>query len=261
MHDLRDAFTHRLLAESGINTGMRILDVGCGTGDVSLLAAELVGSSGEVVGFDVSDSAIHEARNRISREPLSTIHFIQSDIASLSQDIGKFDAIIGRRILMYLENTIASIQSLTNFLKPYGIMVFQESDYSGSALNGVSMPLHSKVQSWIWDTVAKEGGNIHIGMNLYSAMKAASLKIKCIKAEAVIHTIETGSDLAWVVKMMMDRIIRHGIATPDEIGIDTLEKRLKNEMEKEDSIFIRDMTFGVIGYAGDADFTKDVVPL
>jgi ubiquinone/menaquinone biosynthesis C-methylase UbiE len=246
MNDLRDDFTRRLLADSGINTGMRILDVGCGTGDLSLLAAELVGGSGDVVGFDASESAIYEARNRISCKSFPMIHFIQSDIASLSQDIGKFDAIIGRRILMYLENPVVSIKSLANFLKPDGIMVFQESDCSGSTLNGASMPLHSKVQSWIWDTVSKEGGNTHIGMNLYSTMKASSLNVKYIKAEAVIHTVETGSDLAWVVKMMMDRIIRHGIATADEIGIDTLEKRLENEMKKENAIFIRDITFGVI---------------
>jgi 2-polyprenyl-3-methyl-5-hydroxy-6-metoxy-1,4-benzoquinol methylase len=246
MNDLRNDFTHRLLIVSGINTGMRVLDVGCGTGDLSLLTAEFVGSSGEVVGFDVSESAIHEARHNILCKSLPMVHFFQSDIASLSQDIGKFDAIVGRRILMYLGNAVNSIQYLANFLKPDGIVVFQESNCLNSFLNGVSLPLHLKVQSWIWDTVSKEGGDIHIGMNLYSIMKAASLNVKCIKVEAIIHTMETGSDLAWVIKMMMDRIIRHGIATADEIGIDTLDMRLKNEMEKENTIFIRDVAFGVI---------------
>jgi SAM-dependent methyltransferase len=247
MNDLRNEFTNRLLVDSGISTGMRVLDVGCGTGDLSLLAAELVGSSGEVVGVDISESSIHEARSRIAHKSFSMIHFIQSDIASLSQGIGKFDAIIGRRILMYLKNAVACVKSLANFLKSNGIVVFQESDCSCLTLNeGISMPLHSKALSWMWDTVSKEGGDTHIGMNLYSIMKAGLLNVRDIKAEAIIYTVETGSDLAWVVKMMMERIIRHGITTADEIGIDTLEKRLKDEIERANNIFIRDMAFGVI---------------
>ena len=45
-------FTARLLMEAGVRVGMRVLDVGCGPGDVTLLAASLVGAAGFVVGVD-----------------------------------------------------------------------------------------------------------------------------------------------------------------------------------------------------------------
>ena len=51
---------------------MKILDVGCGAGDVALLAAELVGESGEVVGIDRSESAIRAARARAATAKTST---------------------------------------------------------------------------------------------------------------------------------------------------------------------------------------------
>jgi ubiquinone/menaquinone biosynthesis C-methylase UbiE len=55
----RPDFTTRLLSDAGIGQGMRILDVGCGSGDVSFLLCDLVGGGGEVIGVD------HDARCRL----------------------------------------------------------------------------------------------------------------------------------------------------------------------------------------------------
>jgi ubiquinone/menaquinone biosynthesis C-methylase UbiE len=55
--------TERLLRQAGLKEGMRVLDLGCGTGGVSLLAAELVGPSGSVVGIDQSVDAIAMAKS------------------------------------------------------------------------------------------------------------------------------------------------------------------------------------------------------
>ena len=53
---LVEPFTRRFLEGAGISSGMRVLDVGCGGGDVSLLARELVGADGEVVGRQIGSS-------------------------------------------------------------------------------------------------------------------------------------------------------------------------------------------------------------
>ena len=59
-----EPITRRFLLEAGISTGMRVLDVGSGGGDVSLLARELVGASGEVAGVDRSADAVAAAAAR-----------------------------------------------------------------------------------------------------------------------------------------------------------------------------------------------------
>ena len=51
-------FTRQLFEQAGISSGMRILDVGCGAGDVAFLAAALVGPNGEVIGADRSAAAV-----------------------------------------------------------------------------------------------------------------------------------------------------------------------------------------------------------
>ena len=68
-------FTERLLRGAGIGRGMRVLDLGCGAGDVSLLAAELVGSSGSVVGIDRSPEVIAFARERARSAGLRHVDF------------------------------------------------------------------------------------------------------------------------------------------------------------------------------------------
>jgi ubiquinone/menaquinone biosynthesis C-methylase UbiE len=247
MNKLRDEFTQRLLADAdgGIKKGMRVLDVGCGTGDLCVMASELAGDSGEVVGIDISENALAAARNAIEEKLISTVRFIQADITELPDGIGAFDAIIGRRVLMYLSNAAQGINSLLPHLAANGRMIFQESDSMAYSLCAQSMPLHTKVQTWIWDTVAKEGGNVHMGRQLYSLMRNAKLKILQMRAEAILHTYESGSDLGWVAKMMAPRMISRGVATAEEMDAVTLEDGLRLELKESGAPFIRDMAFGV----------------
>ena len=65
--EIFEPFTRQLLQQAGISRGMRVLDVGCGSGDVSFLASELVGPSGKVIGCrpgHISGAASNRARTR-----------------------------------------------------------------------------------------------------------------------------------------------------------------------------------------------------
>lgn len=71
-----NAFTERLFVAAGITAGMRVLDLGCGRGDVALLAAALVGPRGAVVGVDRDAAAIGEARERARAQGATTVTFV-----------------------------------------------------------------------------------------------------------------------------------------------------------------------------------------
>lgn len=239
----RDEFIYKLLINAGIKKGMRILDVGCGTGDVTLLISDLVGNSGKVIGIDMNEHAIETAKNRSKDH--NNMEFLSEDILNISPNIGTFDGIVGRRVLMYQADSLKCVKSLLPFLNDGGIMAFQESDSAGVATSGIPMPLHFKVQSWVQNTVAKEGVDLHMGLNLYSTFSKAGLNVKNVCAEAVLQTPETPSDLGWLIKMMLPRIVQNGIATPEEIDIETLENRLLDEQKRVNTSFIRDMAFGI----------------
>lgn len=96
----------RLLEEAGITAGMRVLDVGSGAGDVALLAADLVGPGGEVIGVDANPVILETARARAREAKLANVSFLEGDITSAVPD-GPFDAAVGRCVLFFLADPAA----------------------------------------------------------------------------------------------------------------------------------------------------------
>src|SRR5215470_17333123 len=92
--------TLRLFEQAGISEGMRVLDLGCGVGDVSFTARKLVGTSGEVLGIDRSEVAVAEAQKRAAAAGLRNVQFLASDLDNFRSE-KKFDAVVGRLVLMY----------------------------------------------------------------------------------------------------------------------------------------------------------------
>ncbi|MDX1631565.1 MAG: class I SAM-dependent methyltransferase, partial [Thermoanaerobaculia bacterium] len=76
------AFTWRML-RMALEPGMRVLDIGTGAGDVALLAAELVGPEGTVVGIDQNPEGLETARGRAGEAGLTNAEFLQTDLESL----------------------------------------------------------------------------------------------------------------------------------------------------------------------------------
>src|SRR4051794_38044375 len=77
------ALTERLFRAAGLQPGMDVLDVGCGVGDVSLLAAALVGPSGRVLGVDRAADSIVKARERARAAGPENVAFETGDLTSL----------------------------------------------------------------------------------------------------------------------------------------------------------------------------------
>ena len=67
--------TEQVLRQAGLGPGMRVLDIGCGAGDVSFLAASLVGATGSVLGIDKSPEAVALAHKRAVQAGLSNVQF------------------------------------------------------------------------------------------------------------------------------------------------------------------------------------------
>jgi ubiquinone/menaquinone biosynthesis C-methylase UbiE len=130
--------TERFLRDAGISSGMRVLDIGCGMGDVTILAAQLVGSAGQVTSIDLDQASIETAQGRAAAFGFENTSFDRADIAALEPP-HSFDAIIGRLVLQFV--TIAIIKHLYGMLRPGGILALQEPTWKLWLTYTVHLPL------------------------------------------------------------------------------------------------------------------------
>lgn len=98
-------------------SGQRVLDLGSGVGDVAMLAAGLVGSSGSVIGIERDARAINRARSRAAEAGLANVVFVQSDIDAYAPHT-TFDAVVGRYVLQFLPDPVATLRSVTKHVRP-----------------------------------------------------------------------------------------------------------------------------------------------
>src|SRR5215475_14992459 len=92
--------TERFLRDAGISSGMRVLDIGCGMGDVTMIVAQLVGPGGYVTSIDLDQASIETAQRRATAFGFENTSFHCADIAEyMPRD--PLDAIIGRLVLQF----------------------------------------------------------------------------------------------------------------------------------------------------------------
>lgn len=126
---LHNPATEQLLHRAGIVSGMRVVDLGCGVGDVSLLAAQLVGSHGSVTGIDIDEGALEAARARAHQQGLHQVTFARCAVQELDT-CQLYDAIVGRHILVHTPDPHAVLRRAAELLRPGGVIAFHEYDFS-----------------------------------------------------------------------------------------------------------------------------------
>ncbi len=227
---LLEPLTRPFLRDAGLSPGMRVLDVGSGAGDVSLLAADLVGPTGHVVGADRSAAAVALARARVEGLGLRNIEFVEGDPTGLSFD-EPFDAIVGRLVLMYYPDPVAALRRLASCLMPGGLLAFQEADYHGR-WSVPEAPLHNQCLRWITGVLAAVGAHTDLGFGLHRAFVEAGLgtpHLSCCASVGGGAHFDGYGVIAEIVRGMLPNLARFGLATPDEVGIESLESRLRDE--------------------------------
>ena len=226
-------FTRRLLVDAGLQAGMHVLDLGCGPGDVSLLAAELVGEGGLVLGVDTNASTLELAQARAQAAGLSHVAFQVGNINELAPT-QQFDAIIGRLILMYLPEPEAVLRQLATHLCPGGVLAFQEHDIpSQEDATLPASPLWQQAMSWVRQAFPMAGVESRMGMKLCGTFLAAGLPVPQLRYEAAIGTGPEWAGyeiLAGVVRDLLPLLQKFGIASPEDIRIETLAARLREEV-------------------------------
>lgn len=232
--ELQGAFfrdlTQDVLQRAGIEAGMHVLDLGCGVGDVSLLAAEFVGPSGSVLGIDRSPEAVGVAKARAAAGGRHWVAFEAADVDAYTPK-RPLDAIVGRLILGYLPDPAGAVRRLATGLRPNGVVAFQE--IALPLIRSVpSGPLFEQCSRWIKDTFVAAGFEIDMGGKLFATFAAAGLPPPQMIAAG---RVGGGADCpiydytAGILRSLVPMAERFGIATAADVDVDTVAERLRCE--------------------------------
>jgi len=168
------SISERFFRDAGIVSGMRVLDIGCGMGDVTMLVAQLVGPTGCVVSLDLDDASIETAQRRTSAIGLDNTTFHCADISTYTE-AEPFDAIVGRLVLEFLPDPSAIISRLSGLLRSGGILALQEPTWKLWLAYTSHLPLRMAVTTLIHDTFLAAGVNTEMALPIYRGLTAANL--------------------------------------------------------------------------------------
>jgi ubiquinone/menaquinone biosynthesis C-methylase UbiE len=241
-------YTERFFRAAGLVPGMRVLDIGSGIGDVAMLAAEIVGPNGRVVGIDKDPSFLEHARRRAEENGCAPwVTFEQAEVDAFTAS-DRFDALVGRYILLYLRDPAATLARLLQSVKPGGIVVCHEVDLTDPHPSYPPCPLWDQGYKLVSEAFTCAGAPVTFGRKFGSAFLRAGLPFPTIVSEGTVGGGPGSHMYPWLaatVKSLAPRLAELRLSLPRELEpLETLAARLEQEAIRLGSQVMASIQFG-----------------
>lgn len=226
------ATTAALLQRAGVSSASRVLDIGCGGGDVTHLMAELAPGA-HVAGVDRDPVVIDLARSEAADAGVGNIEFRVDDVTELVVEEASFDVVYARFLLSHLPDPVAMIERMIGWCRPGGAIVVEDVDVAGS-ICWPEDPCFARSVELYQQANRACGGDPQIGLRLPAMLRGAG----AVEIEATI--VQPGGlagDATRIQLLTLVNIapaaIELGLTTAHEI--DGLRERLEVLVERDDT--------------------------
>lgn len=207
-------YTGALLDSVGDWTGLRVLDAGCGAGDVSRELAARVGPGGFVLGLDGDEAKIAAATE--AAEGIPALAFRTGDAIAPGPD-DPFDVIYARFLLSHLTDPAGALAAFLGRLKPRGRLVIEDVDFEGHFADP-PVPALDRYVGWYREAAERRGANALIGRELPRLIRAAGFRLE---HAGVVSPAATQGPIKAITPLTLaavsGSVLAEGLATQDEI--------------------------------------------
>jgi len=208
--------TERLLKAAGLQAGMRVLDVGCGSGEVTLKMADLVGAGGEVAGIDSDLAILRLAGQEAERQGLS-VTFRHLDAENLAEE-SAHDLVYSRYLLSHLPRPAWVVEAMVRALRPGGRLVLEDVYFPGHVCYPANAAFARYLELYQAAAKSNEGGDAAIGPRLLRLALDAGLGEVHVGLIVPIFRDGDGKRVAQVtMENIREAVVGFGLATDAEV--------------------------------------------
>jgi len=221
--------TERLLRNVKIGPGMHVLDLGCGAGDVTMLAAEFVGPTGLVVGIDRNPEVLTLAAERAHLAGLRQVTFEQASVESFSFQ-ETFDLVVGRYILIHQADPIGFIRAAARLVSRGGCIAFHEVRLLQMFDSAPPVPLWQATGNFIQLAFQSALPHHDVSDRLIESFSEAGLPQPDLFCEIPVGGGMDSPLYGWAAETLQSfqpQLAKMGIVFGELVGIETLESRLR----------------------------------
>lgn len=240
--------TEALLRAAGVGGPMRVLDLGTGLGHVASLVADLLDAGGSVLGVDQADRLLEVAERRRAAAGAENIEFLQADVRTFSAS-EPFDAIVARLLLFHLPDREDVLRRQLDALRPGGTMVVIEYDI-GAMRAEPEVPLVEAVRRWIEAAFRVAGADPRIGTQAGQLLRRTGFAdVSTLGIQAYFAPSDPIGPLlcAGITRSLAPQIVAHGIADEAELGLETLQERIAEQVVAGDAVIVAPTVVGAWG--------------
>lgn len=209
-----------------LRPGMRLLDIGCGPGSITVDLAATV-APGEVVGIDNVAAVLDEGRALAAERGVTNVTFREASVYALPEDDpgqpGGFDVVHAHQVLQHLAEPATALAEALRVLRPGGMLAVRDADY-GTMVHAPHDPRLDRWRDLYHQVAAANRGEADAGRYLYGWVRSAGFT-DVVPSTTTWTYAEPASCAAWgelwavriTAGAFADHAVNGGLATRVEL--------------------------------------------